>query len=238
MDGSEKTLELEYYLIHQNRYRFILKKISELNLPKGAKILDIGCFPLHLFLKLKELGFEVYGVSSQHERVDLENVESLNIETDKLPFKNNFFDLVLLTEVVEHLVVDPGVYLEKIKKVMKPDGLLFITTPNAAFLEKRIRAVLGLSTSFSLDELFNTKSSKQIYFRHNREFTLDELQKIMYRNEFSKVESGYFSSYSPFRKKLHPEPFLTKIVKIIGFLFIYLIPPFQDSIFLLASKKN
>src|SRR5258708_38834800 len=77
--------ELEYFYIHQDRYKFVLQKIINLNLPLGAKILDIGCFPPHMFYVLQELGFEVWGIASKHEPVKLKNVVSINIETDMIP---------------------------------------------------------------------------------------------------------------------------------------------------------
>lgn len=45
-----------------------------------------------------------------------------------LPFKNSTFDIVLSTEVMEH-VSDPKLFLDEIHRVLKPNGHLVLTTP-------------------------------------------------------------------------------------------------------------
>src|SRR5581483_6298232 len=106
--------ELEYFYIHEERYKFVLENILKLNLPTGSKILDLGCYPPHLFHALESLGFEVWGIASKHEPVKLKNVVSINIESDKIPLRENYFDLILFSEVIEHLVVSPKIYLPKL----------------------------------------------------------------------------------------------------------------------------
>src|SRR3989344_6999562 len=96
--------ELEYFTIHQERYRIILNEILNLQLPQKSRVLDIGCYPLHLFTALQRepFQFDVTGISSLHEPVENKKIKQMNIEKDKFPFKSDSFDLVLMTEVVEH----------------------------------------------------------------------------------------------------------------------------------------
>lgn len=232
---SEK--EFSYLLIHQNRYRFLLKKIFDLGLPRGSKILDIGCYPPYILQILEEWGFEVYGISSRHEPIKGRNISVLNIETDPLPFPKASFDLVLLTEIIEHLLVDPEVYLKKIKQVLKPGGKLLVTTPNVVHLKNRLKILLGKNIYYSLEQLQQTKTlGPLIYHRHNREFTEGELRRVFIQSGFKISSAQHFNSYSPFRKKMTREPLLIKSVKITGFLLTYLYPPFKDSIYLLLHK--
>ncbi|MBI4129747.1 hypothetical protein HY468_00355, partial [Candidatus Roizmanbacteria bacterium] len=90
--------ELGYFLTHQDRYHYILTQIAKLNLPKKAKVLEIGCYPPHLFHAFEQMGFDVYGISSKHEPIKKRNVVSLNIEQDPFPFKKQFFDLIVFSE--------------------------------------------------------------------------------------------------------------------------------------------
>lgn len=236
----EKSLkssrELDYFLIHQSRYRYILNYITSLNLKNGSKVLDIGCFPPHLFKALESLGYEVWGISSKHEPIKSKRVVSINIESEKLPFKEKSFDLVIFTEIIEHLLIDPRIYLGKIKKILKKGGHLLITTPNAVHLKNRAKVLIGKSSSFSLDQLYETRlKNDSIYFRHNRELTALELGQIVMDSGFEVNKSNFFSAYDPFRKKLTKESKVTKVVKIVGYSLTQVYPPFRDSLFVDAT---
>ncbi len=231
--------ELDYFLTHLVRYIFILEVVEKLHLPIGAKILDTGCYPPHLLNNLREQGFDVWGISSKHEPVKDNKIVSLNIEKEKLPFKDDFFDLIIFTEIIEHLLVDPKVYLEKLKKVLKPNGRLLITTPNAVHLKNRMKVALGQSSHFSLNQLYETKiDDDSIYYRHNREFTFAELKQIVSDNGLKIYKSGYFSAYTPFRKRLKKLNPVSWIIKSVGFFLTVLYPSFKDSIFIVAGKKS
>lgn len=225
--------EKEYFVIHEVRYQFILEKIQELNLPHGSKILDVGVYPPHLFRVLEELGYKLSGISSQHEKVKLKNVSVLNIEKEKMPYKNGEFDLVLMTEVIEHLTANPQVYLSEIKRVLKPNGYLLITTPNAVHLKNRMKVLFGKSASFPVEQLAETKPyDDSIYYRHNREFTLGELEKIVQVAGLKIKKSEYFSSYTPGRRSRK-----TSLVKRVGYTFTQISSSLRDSLFLLAVKN-
>jgi len=116
--------ELNYFVIHQTRYLIILEEILNLNFPKHSRVLDIGCYPLHLFhaLEGEPFEFKMKGIASNHEPVKEKNIVQLNIEKEKLPFKSDSFDLVLMTEVIEHLTADPRMYLDEVRRVMKKNG--------------------------------------------------------------------------------------------------------------------
>lgn len=219
----------EYALIHQNRYKYILKQIEKLGLPKAIKILDVGCFPLDLFKTLEDRGYNMFGISSEHEKVRHKNVVALNIETDKLPFEKDFFDLVLFSEVMEHMIGSPTVYLDKFWKVLKPNGYLLITTPNAVHIKHRLELLFGKSQNFPL---FQFEGS--VYHRHNREFTMAELVRVL--DNFKLVNTERFNAYSPFREKLHPEPIHVKLAKGLVYLPTLIFPTLRDSLFILAQK--
>jgi ubiquinone/menaquinone biosynthesis C-methylase UbiE len=48
---------------------------------------------------------------------------------EKLPFKDNSFDVIISIETIEHLK-NTGLFLSQIKRVLKPNGLLILSTPN------------------------------------------------------------------------------------------------------------
>jgi len=66
-----------------------------------------------------------------------------NIETEKFPFKDGEFDAVLFCEIIEHLIIDPVAVIQEIKRVLKPNGVLILTTPNVSRLENVSKMMTG-----------------------------------------------------------------------------------------------
>lgn len=236
--GLISAADEDYFLIHQLRYAFILDQILQLNLPQGAKILDVGCFPLHLFRALELAGFEIHGISSHHEPIKDKKIVVLNIETDQLPFQESSFDLIVFTEVMEHLLYNPSVYLAKFLRLLRPNGYLLITTPNAVHLKHRLQMLFGKTSQFPLFQLTDSLPTNGfIYHRHNREYTLSELENILTQNRFKISQAGHFNAYSPLREKLHSDTFPVKIIKSFAFLTTNLNNSLKDTLYLLAQKN-
>ena len=125
----------EYF---ENRYGMqkiyeIIKNSSNQNL----KILDIGCGNCQMLDKLKDLGHQVYGLDLSPLRV-LKNRKKLkNIEfgyAEEIPFEDNFFDIVIAQEVLEH-VFDLKKALSEIKRVLKQNGKTYIQVPYKNYVE-------------------------------------------------------------------------------------------------------
>ncbi len=229
--------ERDYFLTHQNRYRFILKKIAALGLPPGATVLDIVCFPLHLFKMLEGWGYRVSGVSSDHEKIKTAKIHSLNIEIGPLPYPDNHFDLIIFAEVMEHLLYNPGNYLQEIYRVLKPGGTLFITTPNSINIKNRLLLLGGRSCYPPLFQLLESEPDNgYIYHRRNREYTLSELEQLLKPHLFKIKSGGHFNAYSPLREKLHPNPRAVRIIKGVVFLPTVFFSSLRDTNFILAAK--
>ena len=67
-----------------------------------------------------------------------QKVDIVNLNEDRLPYPDNHFDVVTLTEVIEHIEHDRDV-LREIYRVTKPGGLVVVTTPNILNLNSRLR---------------------------------------------------------------------------------------------------
>lgn len=168
-------------------------------------------------------------------------IKICNIEQDKFPLKDNFFDLVLCTEVLEHLPHSPASALKEMYRVARPGGLLLVTTPNIAHLINRIKLLLGKNVSYPLSHILEEDN---IYHRHNREYTLPELAalcehagwKLASQGDPLQGYAGYFISYTPNRKRNKPESFFTKAAKWLYYCFVSLFPPFQDTLLIIAEK--
>ena len=55
-----------------------------------------------------------------------------------MPFEANFFDMVMIHDVLEHLHNSPRILLTELLRFVKPNGFFFATVPNAVNLRKRV----------------------------------------------------------------------------------------------------
>lgn len=231
--------ELEYFHFHKYRYRYILNKVSRLPLSKHARVLDVGCYPLHLFAAFRQLGCSVYGISSPHEPIKAANIAVLNIETNPLPFKDSFFELIIFSEIMEHLVVNPLIYLVKLKRVLAPGGTLLLTTPNAAGLHKLVPILMGHSTYFPLSELFATRfEDGSLYHRHNREYTLDEMVHILEKAGYSIKARTHFEAFRSYQHKSAAGRLNKQLMRLITFWLTILFKRLRDSLYVEATYKS
>lgn len=105
----------------------------------GAKVFDAGCGSGQYLIGLLESGADAWGIEYFEERVrefrtlypHFANRISCG-DIEKIAFPENYFDIVLLNEVLEHV---PNVMncLVEIKRVLKPDGHLVIFSPNRLY---------------------------------------------------------------------------------------------------------
>ncbi len=66
----------------------------------------------------------------------------VDLNQEKLPFKDKFFDGAVALEVIEH-ILNTEHLLSEANRVLKIGGYLIISTPNVAWIGHRIRSLLG-----------------------------------------------------------------------------------------------
>jgi len=116
------------------RYQLILKLIKEEI--HHNNILDLGCGDGVLSYLLAKKGAEVKGIDNSEEAIkiakqkcrDMKNVEFLLASAYELPFSDNNFEFVVVSEVLEHLKY-PESALSEIKRVWNKKGKIMISTP-------------------------------------------------------------------------------------------------------------
>ena len=116
------------------------------------KILDFGCGPCDKTAILQFLEFECYGYDDlQDDWQKLPGntekilsfakecgIEFMIAKENKLPYQKNFFDMVMLIAVIEHLHSSPRDLLNNLLELVKDEGILFITVPNAVNIRKQL----------------------------------------------------------------------------------------------------
>lgn len=123
--------------------KFVLNELEIVlkGLPKGSKVLDIGCGTAHLTHWIKSKGFDIIGLEPS---VEMRNFALTNFNDIKivdgvgtnLPFANASFDFVVSFEVMRYLSKEENkrVY-EEMFRVLKPNGQFFLTQVNTLSLD-------------------------------------------------------------------------------------------------------
>lgn len=105
-------------------------------LPKGAKVLDVGCGTGEHLARAARHGLKPFGVEPAPAMLDFarKNVPQAEIRqgvATELPFKDAEFDLVVMVEVLRYLDrADTETALREARRVLKPGGRLFVTLVN------------------------------------------------------------------------------------------------------------
>ncbi|MEO5910569.1 MAG: methyltransferase domain-containing protein, partial [Pelobium sp.] len=167
-DGHQQ--DISYFKFHKDRYQRMALALE----PKDEKkksVLNIGSHYLHSTLIFQLLGFEVDSMDvdvfwnidfvdarATHYQVnkiienDLETLMSLKNIHDK-------YDIVLFTEILEHITFNPIAFWKKIYDSLKTDGIIYISTPNSLNLANVIRATIKIVTlrgiGTPLNEIFS-----------------------------------------------------------------------------------
>ncbi len=122
--------------IRKSREKFFQrrwKKVKSFFKNQKGKLLDIGCGCGEFLYFAKKDGWEVYGTEISYFSLDyVSKTYGINIfigNFEELPYSENFFDLITMWHVLEHLP-DTKKTLTKISKIIKKDGLLVIAIPN------------------------------------------------------------------------------------------------------------
>jgi len=110
-------------------------------LGKEKTFLDIGCATGLLINHMKKNGWKTKGVDICRPSAEY-GIKNYGLDIfigtlEKASFPDDYFDVVHLSHLIEH-VSDPKGTLLEIKRVLKKDGYMILTTPNADGFQARI----------------------------------------------------------------------------------------------------
>jgi len=169
--------------------KYIQKKIQDLTRKGKIRVLDIGCGGgqlLETFTKTKYV--EVYGldISEKVLRIAKQKgyiVHKINLEKDKLPFSNEYFDIIVANDLIEHLI-DPDKVLTEIHRVSHSNTKIIICVPN-------INSPISFFIQLFLD--YPPLQSARYKSVHFRDYTLLLIKSVLIINAFQveKVMGSY-----------------------------------------------
>lgn len=236
-----------YLRNHEHRFNLTSEAVRETGSPQNElpRLLDIGCWPGYLSLYFKRKGWEVDAIDLKPDRIPLVSEAEIKLishnlnEKPSLPYPADSFDVILFTEVFEHL--NPASFEELfagIETCLKPGGRLVLTTPNRMALNKNLfipsrwdepevdEEGHGHWKEYRLKEVIDCFAP--IGLKITRQETVSFYSHLGRSNE-----TGYFSLD---QWKDHPNK-----VRNLGKILINPIrnlPLFRDSLFVVAEKSN
>lgn len=246
MDANTYAVESE---VEQTHWWFVVRRslirsvIDELKLPPNAAILDVGTSTGTNLRLLKEMGFANFlGLDMSTEAIRWCKEKGLGTvrqgDVCAIPVPDESFDLVLATDIIEH-VDDDLKALKELQRVLKKSGRIVITVP--AF-----PSLWGLQDDVS---------------HHKRRYRRPDLLEKLGRSGFECDKGFYFNfllfapiwvarqviRFAEVELKLKSEnqintPLLNGILKAIFHLDVALArrlnPPFGVSLLVLARPKR
>jgi 2-polyprenyl-3-methyl-5-hydroxy-6-metoxy-1,4-benzoquinol methylase len=207
---------------HRNKL-WVLDQVAPIT--ENHVVVDVGCgsgnLTLHSASKCKlAIGIDPSETAIQFCNSLSSNGHSVFIPAagDALPFPDEYADVVLLVEVIEHLDA-PMKIISEVSRILKKGGLIFVTTPNYAFpslwppmewLADRSRMVAKMGGGE----------------QHVQKFSPPSLADRFQKAGFETVRLGTFYHFSPFASMLFnkwAETLLAKEVKSgdLGGMIIY-----------------
>ena len=123
--GVNPFMAEDFWVDCEDRTAAIVKH----NVSHGARILDVGCGLGRLLTKCS--GYEKYGmdISAQYLEKAIDSDANLCMaKVEDMPYVDDFFDLVVCTDVLEH-VLDLNLAMRQLIRVLKPGGKLVLRVP-------------------------------------------------------------------------------------------------------------
>jgi len=152
--------------------------------PRG-NLLDVGC-AVGVFLALaRDAGFETHGNDISRyaaDRCAAMGHDARCGELESVGFDDASFDVVTLWDVIEHFP-DPSRQLQQIYRILKPNGILLLDTPNEAGLLRALAQWLSRATFGRFDY-----PVRKLYHEfHLYYFTEKTLKALLNKNSFELV---------------------------------------------------
>ena len=140
----DKLYESKYHRLEDDYWWFIVRRdmiinlIKKIGINKTDKILEIGCSGGPLINFLKHSGFmNIYGIDISVDAINLCKKKGLTnvavMDGAKTQFKNEEFDVIIASDILEHIKNGHSALLEWYR-LLKPNGKLILFVPAFDFL--------------------------------------------------------------------------------------------------------
>lgn len=192
---------------------YLLNKIIKESRKEKLRMLDIGVGDAvyesmveeDLLSKVDVAGVDISKEQLKRAKKYLKVAKVVNLDSQKLPFKKNSFDIVLVSEVLEHVFYPDKVFKEGLR-VLAKGGYFVLTYPNSGALQIRLSL---LFSGFS--PLLNFSKNKEHIRFFNKTDILSFLSKDTKIVYYQGLGSFLFADWN-FDRKI----FMPRFLEIIG----------------------
>lgn len=152
----------EMWAEHWHRYHYVLPWVA------GKRVLDVACGEGYGSALMASAATHVTGVDVAQEAVAHAriayamrgNIEFIEASCAKLPLADASIDVAVSFETIEHIAAQSQ-FLDEIKRVLRADGVLIISSPNKAeYSDAR-----GYTNEFHVKELYRDELAALINSR-------------------------------------------------------------------------
>jgi SAM-dependent methyltransferase len=214
-----------FYLRYRSRYKECIQRFAALAPPDPIDVLDIGGGQLALMcIKLWGDRGVVSDLPGPHLSYMAEHgveMNHWNLCKEEPPFTAKF-DFVFFSEVIEHLPIPGYVALERIRKVLKPGGVMICTTPNLF----RLRNVVFMALGRPIFDNFQYPDD-EVALGHVLEYTRDHLDWQFKRAGFTRYRVDYSQMHHSPTNPLH------RPLAWLGYP-LHLVPRWRDNLVVTA----
>lgn len=169
--------------------------------PPGSRVLDVGTQYGLALLVLKDAGYEVCGTDLEESISSYSNpLKAVDIPVFAwdlhrfCPLSESSFDVVIATEVLEHIQFELGSAVERLCRLLRPGGWLILTTPNIYQLPNIIKILRGENICEPFPDKPVFRNDVVIDSRtHPREPTMKELCQAVESNGLEICKKTYFN---------------------------------------------
>jgi SAM-dependent methyltransferase len=214
----------EYYPRYRSRYVELLKVYAEAAGPAPVDLLDVGGG------QFATLATTLWGDRATLADVGGKNYDYLrkcgvrpvdwNLCTDAQPFESEF-DAVIFSEVIEHLPLPGHVVLERLRRALRPGGVIVCSTPNFFRLRNKIYVLIGKR----FYDNFRMPTTEGL--GHVIEYCGDHLKWQFERAGFEDIHVS-FRQFHHSPNKLH-----FRLMSWLGYP-LFLVPQFRDELVVVA----
>jgi 2-polyprenyl-3-methyl-5-hydroxy-6-metoxy-1,4-benzoquinol methylase len=204
--GAQQGGDGHYFHNQLPRYTRTVNRIQSL-CAAPCRVLDIGSHYLHQSVLLSKLGYDVTGIDIelftsagfvQHRArsCGIRNLTVNHLEAgDFLPDQSGSFDLIVFTEILEHITFNPIRFWARVYQLLKPGGMVYLSTPNALRPAAWVRSLLGLLSFQGVGIGLNNIMGDVTYGHHWKEYSAAEIKRYfaLLSPDF-KVNTHWYSS--------------------------------------------